>query len=341
MSYFVKIKGKALGPFSAANVLDMIRQGRVGKSTSVSQDRVTWKKAEEFDEIFPKSNSATVMAFVQQNKADEFEMSDAVWLVSRNGQAVKGPFTGTAVIGMIQKRMITANTFVWKKGDQMLPVSQCSYFQEALAQQTTGLEDFGGPAVPVSMPVPVERRAISRLQLTPQDAKRINSSFYWFYGLLTTATLTLILAFFFSAMCEGSCENGIVPGGVLMTIGYICSVLFFATYVLAFIVSVPFAYNVWRVVPPECASTTPAKAAWFLLIPLFNLGWQFIAFGGLAKSLNRALDERRSMTRSSVGACIVYCIFNIIALGLPNIIVAPYAFNSLRKASVELVRLTK
>lgn len=330
-----------LGPFSKSNVLDMIKQGRVGKSTSVSTDRVTWQKAEQFEEFFPTTNSAAVMAFVQQKKSADFDMSDSVWLVSRDGQTIKGPYTGVAVIGAIQKRIVTPNTFVWKEGDQMLPVSQNPYFKNALLRQKTGLEGFGGTAVPISVPLPVKQAPASQTQLTKKDAGRINTLFFWFYGVITTATASLVLAFFFSAMCEGACENGLIPGGALTTLGYIFSVTFYVSYLASFILTIPFVYHVWRVIPPNNASTTPNKAAWFLLIPFFNLAWQFMAFGGLARSLNRSLDEQRSLKRASVGACIFYCVMNIIALGLPNLIAAPYAFNSLRKASAELIRLSK
>lgn len=51
-------------------------------------------------------------------------------------------------------------------------------------------------------------------------------------------------------------------------------------------------YNLWKIVPPEIAETTPGMAVGLLFIPFFNLYWIFVAYGGLARAYNRMSGGR-------------------------------------------------
>lgn len=46
-------------------------------------------------------------------------------------------------------------------------------------------------------------------------------------------------------------------------------------------------HKCWNAIPPNLRSTTPSKATFLLLIPLFNLYWIFISVRGLADDINR------------------------------------------------------
>jgi len=46
-------------------------------------------------------------------------------------------------------------------------------------------------------------------------------------------------------------------------------------------------YHCWKLIPADIARTTPIKAVGFLLIPIFNLYWMFVAYRGLAKDMNK------------------------------------------------------
>ena len=80
-------------------------------------------------------------------------------------------------------------------------------------------------------------------------------------------------------------------------------------------------YQLWSTVQDGRAETTPGNAVGFMFIPCFYLYWQFVAFWGLAKDLNRfsrehsipapPANEQRALT-----ACILHCCAIIPYLGL-------------------------
>ncbi len=51
-------------------------------------------------------------------------------------------------------------------------------------------------------------------------------------------------------------------------------------------------YKLWEALPHYRARTTPLKATFLLLVPVFNLYWMFVVFPGYAKDANRVLESR-------------------------------------------------
>ena len=58
MRYYIESGGRALGPFASETVRDMINKGTLNSDSRLSIDRVVWKKAAEFDELF-NANAST------------------------------------------------------------------------------------------------------------------------------------------------------------------------------------------------------------------------------------------------------------------------------------------
>ncbi len=61
-------------------------------------------------------------------------------------------------------------------------------------------------------------------------------------------------------------------------------------------------YRFWQLIPPERAATTPEDAVRFMFIPLFNLYWQFIAWGKLGKEF-----DREGVSRGLAALALIYC----------------------------------
>ncbi len=72
---------------------------------------------------------------------------------------------------------------------------------------------------------------------------------------------------------------------LIMAILALCIILFCG--VVAFL----FVYSSWALIQNDIPRTTPAKAAGFLLIPLFNLYWVFQAIYGFAVDYNRYAEK--------------------------------------------------
>jgi len=86
-------------------------------------------------------------------------------------------------------------------------------------------------------------------------------------------------------------------------------------------------YRLWELIPPARARTTPGRAVGFLFLPLYNLYWNFIAFWGLAKALNRELQSagitgRDVDERLALAYCVLICLAIVPEVGLLALIAA-------------------
>ncbi len=60
----------------------------------------------------------------------------------------------------------------------------------------------------------------------------------------------------------------------------------------AIAVKLLFIYQIWSALPEGTTRLTPLQAAGFLLIPLFNLYWVFVALPGFSRLFNRCREEK-------------------------------------------------
>ncbi|MDR1491436.1 MAG: DUF4339 domain-containing protein [Planctomycetaceae bacterium] len=56
MLYYVKFRGKVLGPFEENQVRDMVRQGKLGRMSEISRDGQKWTRAGDEEAFFPKTS---------------------------------------------------------------------------------------------------------------------------------------------------------------------------------------------------------------------------------------------------------------------------------------------
>ncbi|MBN1594276.1 MAG: hypothetical protein JW941_13615 [Candidatus Coatesbacteria bacterium] len=61
--------------------------------------------------------------------------------------------------------------------------------------------------------------------------------------------------------------------------------------VFVLVVLLTFIYKTWKAIQDGHASTSPAAAAWLLLIPIFHLYWIFRATWGFAKDYNKFIER--------------------------------------------------
>ena len=349
MNYYIKIGNRAFGPFPEQEIKDLAAQGRINQASPISNDGMNWRPAGSFSEIYPQGPETASPAAPQSHSEAAFTSApqaaalmpgvssvQRLWYVSRDGRSINGPFTVAEIIGFIQKQSIGPETLVGLRGEKMQSVSQVPYFVEAVRQSR--ISDQAATAWMDSFAIDTSS---SPLQLTQEDADRVNAAFFWFYGVTLAAVVSLVLATIFSIICEGFyCEEGDIPSSGLTTLGYIFSYGFYIAYACSLFLTIPFVSSVWHIAFCNRPDITPNKAACLLLIPVFNLFWQFVVFGKMPQKLNKMLAAQKSLTKASSAACFLYCVMNIVALGVPNLIIAPIAFNSLRKASVELVEIS-
>jgi hypothetical protein len=120
--------------------------------------------------------------------------------------------------------------------------------------------------------------------------------------LLPTA---MILAIIFS---EGDFKNS-TAALVVWGLGL------FAAAILVVVLTAKILYRAWTAIQDGQARTTPGRAVGYLFIPLFNLYWVFVAWGGLAKNFNAFLDRYQIPTRRlSEGLLLTYCVLMVVGL---------------------------
>mgnify|MGYP001208139183 CR=1 FL=1 len=150
------------------------------------------------------------------------------------------------------------------------------------------------PAAPLSL---VQSSSPDRL-LAVTDVKRLSSWFTLFWVcLLAGAVLSLPLF-----MTTGfTVPTRLTGGEILVVAWFCCAVAAVISYCLIL-------HKLWTLIPANTARTTPVKAVGLLFIPLFNFYWNFVAFHGLAESLNALLRKSPIRDRVGEGLSLAYCI---------------------------------
>ncbi|MDR3110549.1 MAG: GYF domain-containing protein [Planctomycetaceae bacterium] len=105
MSYYIKNRGKAFGPFNEQQLIELKMKGKISRNVDVSEDQTNWFTAENlsflYDEKIPPPPPP--------------EPSE--WFYSTDGDVGYGPVTKTVIHQMVQKGTLTRDCYVWKQGE--------------------------------------------------------------------------------------------------------------------------------------------------------------------------------------------------------------------------------
>ena len=113
--YYVRFKGRVLGPMSGEKTQELVRRGQITRLHELSPDGIEWRKAEEFTEFYPKKSAlqAIAAAVVEQEKPKPAE--EAEWYVHMDGQN-HGPVEESNIRMWISSGRVTTESLVWKDG---------------------------------------------------------------------------------------------------------------------------------------------------------------------------------------------------------------------------------
>ena len=136
MTYFVRIRGKAFGPFDESQLLEMKSKGKIAKSTEVSQNsKADWQNAETFSFLY---ESAQVTHPAPQPSSNE----PANWFYSLNGTEGYGPITGTAIDQMLQSGQLNVNSYVWQQGQNARHIKNEQRFSSGGSSRSPAPMDY-------------------------------------------------------------------------------------------------------------------------------------------------------------------------------------------------------
>jgi len=158
-SWFIRNRGKVLGPFGWTELESMRNRGQLARFHEVSQDRHTWISAASVPELFPGSEARQPQALGASNLAvEDFQEipvvvspagpdGSASWFYSRGGTH-QGPVTYQDLQRMAAQSEIGPDTLVWRSG--MADWVPCRQFPDfSFAGQGT---QSSAPASPHTQP---------------------------------------------------------------------------------------------------------------------------------------------------------------------------------------------
>ncbi|WP_164104222.1 DUF4339 domain-containing protein [Candidatus Laterigemmans baculatus] len=142
--YFVRFRGRTLGPLPAQRVQELVRRGQITRLHELSPDGLSWSKAETFDSLFrrpaPQSaSSSTTQAVEPQTSTGGAEPATPQPLTAKAGSAAdpevqwyahigeesRGPVSTQKLMEWIDGGVVDRTTLVWRAGfDSWQPAEQ-------------------------------------------------------------------------------------------------------------------------------------------------------------------------------------------------------------------------
>ncbi|MGL6197016.1 MAG: DUF805 domain-containing protein [Thermoguttaceae bacterium] len=154
MPYFVRIRGKAFGPFDENQLLELKNHGKLGKTTEVSENRTDWTAAEKLDFLYSdltKKESTSNSSGDKTAAADTYGVArepqePADWFYSTNGKEGFGPVTPKAIIQMIRTGTLRSDSLVWQDGQVAEPLSTITLFAKYVGVASNIQQPLQSPA---------------------------------------------------------------------------------------------------------------------------------------------------------------------------------------------------
>ncbi|MEO2048103.1 MAG: DUF4339 domain-containing protein [Pirellulales bacterium] len=125
--YYVRVRGRVIGPFSEEKLRKMARSGQVGQTHEISPDAVTWRRASEYQGLLAEESEPTT---ADVNDGDEVTRAnpstvhqpaqpkigkEKVWFLNQGGENL-GPFTVEEVRSQITSGTVSRDALAWKEG---------------------------------------------------------------------------------------------------------------------------------------------------------------------------------------------------------------------------------
>jgi len=122
--YYVRIRGQVFGPLEEKQVVNLVRQGKLGRMNEISTDNRQWVRADEFEQFFPKPPPKRKPPVLEtadlpkdstqaEPQSPDAESPATAWYYSEDGKTGSGPFSPSDIEQMIRQGKITGQTILW------------------------------------------------------------------------------------------------------------------------------------------------------------------------------------------------------------------------------------
>ena len=124
--FFVRIRGRVQGPYDAEKLRSLVRRGQLSRMHEVSNDKVAWRQAADFPELFatPEVRSASPRNAVASTSSSTVDVEsdediplqdDKEWYYAKNN-VQNGPVTFDHLKALVQAGAVLGDDLVWKTG---------------------------------------------------------------------------------------------------------------------------------------------------------------------------------------------------------------------------------
>lgn len=124
--YFLRSRGRIVGPLDLDRILELRARGRVSGADEVSTDRRTWRKIADLERSTTsaekkrrgRKQSADVPSYAiaeQDHEAPQPQPEAPAWFCYADDQQL-GPFSTESLLAKVRSGTLPADTLVWKQG---------------------------------------------------------------------------------------------------------------------------------------------------------------------------------------------------------------------------------
>ncbi|WP_010585442.1 GYF domain-containing protein [Schlesneria paludicola] len=146
--YYIRVRGRVLGPYSLGQLKTLRTRGQFGRANEVSLDRDTWESAAAIEHLFAPEASKNARAATDDDASDSAtsKSTGRVWHYAV-GEEQCGPTTLLELRGMIVGNQLMVDDLVWKDGmDDWKPIREVAELR-SIAQKSNSSADINGRSI--------------------------------------------------------------------------------------------------------------------------------------------------------------------------------------------------
>ena len=157
--YFVRRRGRIMGPFDVTQLERMLRRGNVSRGDACSADRRNWTRLEDLEELFPKEIVVEEepideeLTLIEED-APQVQPVTGEWYYHYQGNE-NGPVSEDEIRRLLAEGMLSASDSGWKEGmPDWQPLGNLFPMSQGMppAAPTTGIPT-GGIHITVGAPI--------------------------------------------------------------------------------------------------------------------------------------------------------------------------------------------
>jgi S1-C subfamily serine protease len=120
--YYIRVRGKVLGPFDVAQLRKQRDRGQLSRFHEISEDRITWVPASKIVELFPAEGSSSrsrgadpegITGVAPSGGDGGRDTAGAMWHYTNLRGKQVGPVTREHLLALLDEGTIDAQTLVW------------------------------------------------------------------------------------------------------------------------------------------------------------------------------------------------------------------------------------